>query len=136
MGRAVLDSGVFVSAVVAPNGTSAKLVAEMQSGDLEVIVSPLLLKELEGVLRREKFRRYIDLGSVEAFIDMLRMEASVAPDPEEPAPLHSADPNDDYLIALAYSQSAHLVSGDSHLLDLADLAPISSPADFLVGVPA
>lgn len=41
------------------------------------------------------------------------------------------DPDDDYLIALAHSQNAVLVSGDSHLLDLSGGAPILSPADFL-----
>ena len=52
-------------------------------------------------------------------------------DPEGPPPMRSADPDDDYLIALAHGNRAALVSGDSHLLDLADRAPILSPADFL-----
>jgi predicted nucleic acid-binding protein len=46
----------------------------------------------------------------------------------------SADPKADYLIALAYSQKALLVSGDSHLLDLTGGAPICAPAD-LLGAP-
>jgi predicted nucleic acid-binding protein len=48
----------------------------------------------------------------------------------------SADPDDDYLIALAHDQSAIVVSGDRHLLDLADRAPILSPADLLAAAPA
>jgi uncharacterized protein len=129
--RAVLDSGVLVSALITPTGTPAKLFEEVRVGELELIVSPRLLAELEGVLRRKKFRRYIDLDAVQALFDLLRREAIIAPDPEEPSPLRSADPDDDYLIALARSQSARLISGDSHLLDLADMAPICSPADFL-----
>jgi putative PIN family toxin of toxin-antitoxin system len=129
--RAVLDPDVFVSALVTPTGTSAGLVAAMEAGDLEVIVSPLLLKELEGVLRREKFRRYIDLESVDSFLNMLRSRASLVPDPTEPAPLRSADPKDDYLLALAFSQKSRLVSGDSDLIELSGGAPICTPGDLL-----
>ena len=133
MARAVLDPGVLVSALITPAGVSAKLLIEVRAGELELIVSPLLLAELEGVLRREKFRRYVDLDAVRDYLDLLRRDAVIAPDPEGPPPLRSADPDDDYLIALAHSQNAVLVSGDSHLLDLAGGAPILSPADFLAG---
>jgi predicted nucleic acid-binding protein len=45
--------------------------------------------------------------------------------------LHSPDPDDDYLIALAFSQNAMLVSGDGDLLDLVGGAPILAPGDLL-----
>jgi putative PIN family toxin of toxin-antitoxin system len=131
MRRAVLDSGVFVSAVAAPTGTCAELVAEIVRGDLEAIVSPHLLAELEDVLRREKFRRYIDLESVDALLGSLRSEGTLVPDPTEPAPLRSVDPKDDYLLALAFSQKSRLVSGDSDLIELSGRAPICTPGDLL-----
>lgn len=131
MRRAVLDPGVLVSALITPAGTPAKLLAQAHGGELKLIVSPLLLAELEGVLRREKFRPYVDLDTVRDYLDLLRGDAVNAADPEGPPPLRSADPDDDYLIALAHSQNAVLVSGDSDLLDLAGEAPIHSPADFL-----
>jgi predicted nucleic acid-binding protein len=62
---------------------------------------------------------------------VLRRVAVSAADPEGPPALRSTDPDDDYLIALAHSQNAVLVSGDSDLLDLTGGAPICSPADFL-----
>jgi predicted nucleic acid-binding protein len=40
-------------------------------------------------------------------------------------------PGDDYLLALASSESAVLVSGDDHLLSLAGELPIHPPAGFL-----
>src|SRR5215207_10186567 len=131
MRRAVLDAGVFVSVAIAPRGTCAQLVPKMRDGEFEAIVSPLLLKELEGVLRRDKFRRYVDLEFVETFIEMLRAEATIAPDPEEPAPLRSRDPKDDYLLALAFHQKAILVTGDFDLVELSGGAPIVMPADLL-----
>ncbi|MGC1165779.1 MAG: putative toxin-antitoxin system toxin component, PIN family [Solirubrobacterales bacterium] len=131
MRRAVLDPGVLVSALITPGGAPAKLVAQAPGGGLELILSPLLLGELEEVLAREKFRRYVDLGSTRDYLAQLRREGTSAADPEGPPPLRSADPDDDYLIALAHDQSAIIVSGDRHLLDLADRAPILSPADLL-----
>ena len=133
MRRAVLDPGVLVSALITPTGAPAKLLEGVRDGELELAVSPLLLGELEEVLGREKFRRYVDLDTVRDYVDLLRREALVAPDPEGPPPLRSADPDDDYLIALARSQNAVLISGDNHLLDLAGQAPVLSPADFLAG---
>lgn len=132
MRRAVLDPGVLVSALISPGGTPAELTAQARDGALELIVSPLLLAELGRVLSREKFRRYVSLGIARDYVDLLRRESVNAPDPDGPPPFRSADPDDDYLIALAYGQSAILVSGDRHLLDLADRAPILSPADLFV----
>ena len=131
MRRAVLDPGVLVSALITPGGAPAGLLTQAREGALEVIVSPLLLGELEDVLGREKFRRYVDLGSARDYVALLRRESMHVADPETPPPLRSADPDDDYLIALAHDQSAIVVSGDRHLLDLADRAPILSPADLL-----
>jgi putative PIN family toxin of toxin-antitoxin system len=132
--RAVLDPGVLVSALISPIGAPAKLLARSREGELELIASPHLLDELEGVLRREKFRSYVDLDGVEAYVDLLRRDAALVADPEGPLPLRSVDPDDDYLIALAYTNDAALISGDKHLLDLANESPIYSPADFLAAL--
>lgn len=131
MKRVVLDPGVLVSALISPSGTPAKLLEQARSGAFELIVSPLLLGELEEVLARERFRRYVDLETVRDYIALLRGDAVVAEDPAGKPPLHAADPDDDYLIALAFSRKAVLVSGDKHLLDLTGGAPILAPADLL-----
>jgi predicted nucleic acid-binding protein len=44
---------------------------------------------------------------------------------------HSADPGDDYLLALAEAERAVLVSGDRHLHALAGQLPILAPRAFL-----
>ena len=99
---------------------------------MEMIVSSLLLEELERVLRRDKFRRYVDLGEALEYLSLVRRNATFVPDPGHRTPLHSSDPDDDYLIALAHGWSAILVSGDKHLLDLTgNGAPVLAPADFL-----
>ncbi len=57
--------------------------------------------------------------------------ATSARDPNQPPPVRSPDPGDDYLIALAATEQAALVSGDEHLLGIAADFPIFSPARFL-----
>lgn len=135
MRRVVLDCGVFVSALITPSGVSARLLDAIRAGMAELILSPLLLDELEGVLKREKFRKYVDVDVAHEFIGMLRREFVVAPDPKDLGHPRSADPDDDYLIALAKSQNAILVSGDKHLLDVAGVgAPVLAPGDLLAAV--
>lgn len=131
MARAVLDPGVLVSALITLSGTPAKLLTINRSGGFELIISPLLLEELGSVLRREKFRRYADLDIVDRYLELLRRDATMAADPAEPPPIRCADPDDDYLIALAHSRAAALVSGDGHLLELAGEIPVAIPSEFL-----
>lgn len=50
--------------------------------------------------------------------------------PAGPPPVGSRDPDDDYLLALAISRRAYLVTGDQDLLVLSDDFPILTPAQF------
>jgi putative PIN family toxin of toxin-antitoxin system len=129
--RAVLDPGVLVSALITPTGSPAELLLSARAGGFDLVVSPLLLDELDSVLMRKKFRRYVDLDGVAAYLDLLRRDAQIAEDPGTPPPIRCPDPDDDYLIALAHSRSAALVSADRDLLGLADAIPVFSPAEFL-----
>jgi putative PIN family toxin of toxin-antitoxin system len=131
MRRVVLDSGVFVSAVITPAGSTGKLVERLQEGNYELVVSTRLLAELEDVLLRPKFCRYFGIDEAKKVLAIVSREATVVPDPTGPPPFRSVDPKDDYLIALAYAEKAILVSGDSDLLDLTGGAPICAPADLL-----
>lgn len=136
MRRLVLDPGVFVSALITPTGTPARLRQQIREGNFELILSPLLLEELEEVLSRSKFRRYFELEDVSEYLGQLRRDASHAPDPVDPPPFRCEDPKDDYLVSLAFHQKAIIVTGDKHLLDLGGRgAPIVMPVD-LVGQPA
>jgi putative PIN family toxin of toxin-antitoxin system len=129
--RAVLDPGVLVSALITPPGTPAKLLTAARGGSFELIVSRLLLEELELVLLREKFRRYVDPDVVHQYLELLRRDTLTVADPAGPPPIRCEDPDDDYLIGLAHSCSAALVSGDRHLLELAEKIPVFTPSEFL-----
>jgi putative PIN family toxin of toxin-antitoxin system len=100
-------------------------------GAFELIVSPLLLAELDRALAYPKLRKRIPSADAARLVDWLSRSATVADDPENPPSMTSRDPGDDYLIALAISQRAAIVSGDSDLLSLGGDLPVHSPADFL-----
>jgi putative PIN family toxin of toxin-antitoxin system len=129
--RVVLDANVLVSAVVSQSGPAARILELVSEGALELVLSPLLLEELTGVLRREKFQRYVSEEEVGSFVAFVAHKAMVVDDAEQAPQVRSPDPDDDYLIALAESERCALVSGDRHLLALAGDLPIYSPRDFL-----
>jgi hypothetical protein len=128
--RAVLDPNVLVSAVLSRSGAPAEIVSNWLGGEFELIVSPLLLDELERVLEYPKLRKQIAAESAAQYAHLFRERAVLASDPEA-AVRRSPDPADDYLIALAEAERALLVSGDEHLLTLAEELPIFSPREFL-----
>lgn len=105
-----------------------------QEGRFELVVSPALLAELGRALAYPKLRRLITQEDAEAFVAWLSRSASLARDPDGPPTVRSIDPDDDYLLTLAADQHAVLVSGDRHLLALADQLPVQTPAEFLAVV--
>src|SRR5436309_12850531 len=100
--RVVLDPGVLVSAVLSDTGPPAEILDRWRDGEFDVVVSPLLLSELEGVLLRPKFHEAATEIEVAAYVDALARGGVLLPDPDpEPSPAVAADPSDDYLVALA-----------------------------------
>lgn len=129
--RAVLDANVIVSALLSPRGTPATVLRRWLEGSYELILSPLLLGELERALAYPKIRARVTPSEARELIALLRDGAVVREDPDGEPRVRSADPDDDYLIALAAAAQAIIVSGDRHLLDLEDAIPVYTPAAFL-----
>lgn len=133
--RAVLDPNVLVSALISPKGLPARLVDAAEEGRYELVVSPRLFRELEDVLMRPKFRRWFPEEAVPLFLG--RLHAVGTPHEEGEIEPVTADPKDDYLVALvAASGAGYLVSGDPHLLDVETsptggiAIPILNPREF------
>lgn len=55
----VVDPNVYVSAAIAGRGPTVMLVQAAAAGTVELVASPLLLRELRTTLDRPKFRRYL-----------------------------------------------------------------------------
>ncbi len=128
--RAVLDPNILISALLSRSGAPAQIVARWLAGELELVVSESLLAELERALAHPKLRARVAVGDADEFVALLRASAELAPDRPD-APRRSPDPGDDYLLALAESTDARLVSGDQHLLGLGGRLPIHTPRAFL-----
>jgi predicted nucleic acid-binding protein len=64
--RAVLDLKVLISAVLSRGGAPARVLEAWISGRFELLVSPLLLAELERALACPKLRTDSDLVTIDA----------------------------------------------------------------------
>jgi uncharacterized protein len=129
--RALLDANVLVSALLSRTGSPARLITLWLDAAFELVVSPALLIEVERALAHPKLRNRIPPADAERFVALLGELAEMVRDADAPPPVRSEDPKDDYLLALAAQEDVLLVSGDKHLLALADRAPVLSPRNFL-----
>lgn len=129
--RAVLDPNVIGSAALSRGGTPARVLQAWPEGAYEMVVSPLLLSELERVLDYPKIARRVTRREAEELLELLHRQAETVDDPENAPTITSPDPDDDYLISLAETSRAMIVSGDAHLQGLAERIPVYTPASFL-----
>ncbi len=128
----VLDPGVLIAAAIAPRGVCGELLMRWLDGEYDLVVSPALLEELEEVLLRQKFRRYLSEAEAREFVHLVAASADLVTDPPA-APGLTRDPDDDYLVALARVAGVDaLVAGDEDLTSLPHpVPPILSPRQML-----
>ncbi len=129
--RAVVDVNVLISGVLSAKGASAEILRAGRNGQFEIVISEMLLAELTRTLAYPKLRKRIPAEKAAAFVNWIRNHGSLAEDPASPSPVGSRDPDDDYLLALAISRRAYLVTGDQDLLVLSNDLPILTPAQFI-----
>ncbi len=130
--RALLDVNVLIAGLLSRTGSPARLLGKWLEGEFELVISDLLLDELEKTLARPKLRRLLNDDEISAFLELLRGGlADWVEDPGEPPSIKSRDPKDDYLIAVARAAQATLVTGDADLLELSGSIPVMSPRAFL-----
>jgi putative PIN family toxin of toxin-antitoxin system len=129
--RAVLDPNVIISGALSSRGAPADVLRALDGGEFELVVSQELLDELVRALAYPKLRRYISEPKAADLVRWVAGSATLVADPETDPPVHSLDPDDDYLIALASAHRAALVSGDKHLLALEGKIPVFSARAFL-----
>ena len=128
--RAVLDADVLVYALLSEAGTPGQILTRWIEGEYELCASPHLLDEVRRTLSSPKFRGRFEPDEPASYVAFVGEHATMASDPEAPPP-RTPDADDDYLLALAETQRAVLVTGDQHLLGLADSFPIFTPKEFL-----
>ena len=132
--RAVLDTGVLVSALISRQGTTGAVLQALRDARFRAIYSIEILVEIIDVLGREPFRTkyHIEADDITVLINLVRLRGElVTPGRRIQA---CRDPNDDKFLEAALAGKADcVVSGDADLLALTPFEdiPIMRPAEFL-----
>src|SRR5438445_996557 len=111
--RFVFDTNSVVSALLFEHSVPAQaFFSALCAG--EILLSHTTLAELNDVLGRKKFDRYVSRDEREQFLKMLVRDATVVEISEEIR--ESRDPKDNMFLALAVNgNAACIVSGDADL---------------------
>jgi putative PIN family toxin of toxin-antitoxin system len=133
--RVVLDTNIIVSATIARHGHADQILRKWHQGKIELIVSPLILDEIEDVLTRPRIVRqqWMTREEVKDLILRLQTAAIMVLDRLD-LKVVTDDPDDDKFFAAALEGGAeYIVSGDPHLLEIKEYQSIKilAPAKFL-----
>jgi uncharacterized protein len=123
--RAVIDTNIWISALLNPDGPPARILAALPRGLFSLLISAPLLNEIDGVLRRPRFERQYGFTSDDAdrFVTFLHERGTL---------VHVTgvirwcrDPKDDMVIETALNGRADaLVSRDDDLKGTPELVAI------------
>jgi putative PIN family toxin of toxin-antitoxin system len=111
--RAVLDTNVLCSALLAPGGPTDRLYRAWREGRFQLLACEAQLEEFRRVTRYPRLRPFIEPAAAGATHNELRRLAILVI--KLPAVEASQDPADNFLLALAQAGEANvLVTGDKH----------------------
>jgi len=131
--RIVIDTNVWISALISPRGEPARLMRAVRDRRIQLVLTPDLLAEVRAVLQRQRIRRRIDLDDSE--IDVFIQEAI---DPAVYVPIRGdvrlcRDPKDDMVVETAIEGGArYIVSRDEDLTRDLDLVAAHEAYDIEV----
>jgi uncharacterized protein len=133
--REVLDTNVIVSGILSEKGIPGRILRAWLEDRFHLVTSRAILEELGRVLRCSKIRHRHGWSDFQAlkFIEDLTSLAVLVPG-ELRLAVVSEDPSDDRFLECAIEgQADYIVSGDGHLVRLAQYegVEILSPSEFL-----
>ena len=129
MTRAVLDTNIFISAVL--GGRLGIIIDEREAGEFKLIVTDSIAREYLDVINRPKFK--IPQAEIIAVSDYL-LQLGEFVTPTEEIHIIVGDPTDNKFLEAALTGKVHfIVSGDSHLLELKTFRgiPIVTAREFI-----
>jgi putative PIN family toxin of toxin-antitoxin system len=133
--KIVLDSNVFVSALINPRGKPAQILNYVFGNKIRLFTSPPIIEELERVLSYPKLvkRHGLEKQELKEFVsDLLSIMSLV--EGKKALEVIAEDPADNNYLSCALDAKADfIVSGDIHLLNLREYEGIQiiTPAQFL-----
>ena len=114
--RAVIDTSVAVSSVLRPRSVPRQAF-DLAAERGQLLVSAATIAELDEVLRRPKFNKYVTEEERLEFLAALVRDAEIVRITTEIT--ECRDPKDNKFLELAVSGTAsHIISGDADLLTL------------------
>jgi len=133
--RAVVDTNVLVSGLVAAGGAPGQILDAWIAGHFTLVTSPYLVEELLHTLSYPRIatRLRLEEEELETILAALLSRAEIIPDRPHP-PNVTRDPKDDAVAACASAGSVdYLVSGDQDLLILHEYEgiPVVTPRQFV-----
>ena len=114
--RAVFDTNVLASGAIAITRPVASLIDAWRRGEVQVVVSPHILGELDGALSNAYFVARLDADRRAAFLTLARTTATTV---AITAPIPNVASTRDDNLVLATAESAgvpYLITGDAELL--------------------
>jgi len=112
---AVLDTNIIVRGHISPHGASANVLDAFYDRCYVWVTSPLIIREIDEVLRRPNIRILtgMSLAEIDEFMDLLWLETEVVPGMFEIEKIE-LDPTDDKFIAAAFEGRAdYIVTEDA-----------------------
>ena len=136
--RAVLDTNVWVSALLSPGHPPAKILEMALTGVMRLIISAGIIREIGRVLQYPKVKKALESHQITpqdvADVILKLLKAALITPGETLAEGVPDDPADDMVIACALEgQADFIISGDHHLIDLKNYQGIKivDPSTFL-----
>ncbi len=137
MMRAVLDTNVFISAAIKPEGNCAQIFSQGEAGKFAPLVSQFILEEIADVLARphiqKKYRAQVTANKREHYLEAIPQVAEVVQVTTSVTEVEK-DPKDNPILACGVDgQADYIVTGDPHLIALGTFRGIRivTPAQFL-----
>ncbi len=119
--RLVIDTNVFVSALISTTSIPALLLDEAGK-KYSLFISKEILSEVEDVISREKFG--FTIQKISSALEAILSFSEII-DPEIKVDVIKSDPDDNKILECAIACGAsYIVSGDSHLLELREYGSI------------
>lgn len=123
MTRVVLDTNIFISAILSPKSKAASIVKLVLDGKLHLVIAPAMWKELHAVLQYPKLkalmkRNDVSMDEVKDLLYKIERITITAPG-EKKVDRITKDTSDNMFLACAVEGKADfIISGDSHLKDV------------------
>ncbi len=118
--KIVVDANFFASGLIKPNSNPGKILNLIKLNQVELILSPAIIREMKRILLYPKLQKYHckTAQEIDAYFEDILMFAWIV-EGEGIVDIIKNNPSDNKYLACAYEAEAdYIVSGDHHLLDI------------------